>query len=144
MLTNRSIPEAVVIPELAYPDVAAAAAWLCAVFGFQERLRIGAHRIQLTVGPTGAIVVVELTGAADRSADRAHALLVRIADVDQHHARAQAFGATILRLPETHPYGERQYTVTDLGATTGPSPETIADIDPATWGGTLAPRPAQS
>jgi uncharacterized glyoxalase superfamily protein PhnB len=49
-----------VIPLLSYPDVSAAAAWLCHVFGFSERLRIG---IQLSVGQ-GSIVVADLAGRA--------------------------------------------------------------------------------
>ena len=39
MRRNRSIPDAAVIPELGYPDVPAAARWLCDAFGFAERLR---------------------------------------------------------------------------------------------------------
>ena len=58
MLKNRSKPPGTVIPELDYPDVATAAAWLCAAFGFAERLRIANHRFQLTIG-SGSIVVVE-------------------------------------------------------------------------------------
>ena len=40
MRSNRSIPDCQVIPELAYPDVSRASAWLCNAFGFSERLRI--------------------------------------------------------------------------------------------------------
>ncbi len=38
---NRSMPLGVIIPELAYADVRAAAEWLCRTFGLVERLRIG-------------------------------------------------------------------------------------------------------
>ena len=41
MKTNRSMPPAVIIPELSYPDVREAVEWLCRTFGFTERLRIG-------------------------------------------------------------------------------------------------------
>jgi uncharacterized glyoxalase superfamily protein PhnB len=48
MKRNRSVPAATVIPVLTYPDVRAAVDWLCAAFGFAERLRIGEdHRSQL-------------------------------------------------------------------------------------------------
>ncbi len=144
MLSNRSIPEAVVIPELAYREVAAAAAWLCAAFGFEERLRIADHRIQLSVGAQGAVIVVELAAPADLRPDTAHSVLVRIEDVDRHHSGAQAYGATILRHPESHPYGERQYTVADLGGHVWTFSQSIADIDPATWGGILAQGSANS
>ena len=45
----------VVIPELAYRDVGEAVAWLCTAFGFRERLRIGDHRAQLTIGDGGSL-----------------------------------------------------------------------------------------
>ena len=35
MRSNRSIPDATVIPELAYADLIPAARWLCDAFGFQ-------------------------------------------------------------------------------------------------------------
>ncbi len=41
MRTNRSAPLGPVIPELAYPDVGAAVAWLVDALGFVERVRIG-------------------------------------------------------------------------------------------------------
>jgi uncharacterized glyoxalase superfamily protein PhnB len=50
MLSNRSAPPCTVIPVLSYPDVNAAADWLCNAFGFTVRLRIGNHRIQLWAG----------------------------------------------------------------------------------------------
>src|SRR3989475_9687424 len=56
MRTNRSMPSSTVIPVLVYPDAAEAVDWLCGTFGFTERLRIGSHRSQLTVGD-GTIVV---------------------------------------------------------------------------------------
>ncbi len=135
MISNRSIPNVVVIPELAYRNVSEAAAWLCAAFGFRERLRIANHRIQLSVGSSGAVVAIEFESATDQPADRAHAVLVRSEDVDQHHARAKAFGARIIRSPESYPFGERQYTVEDIGGHVWTFSQSIADVDPASWGG---------
>jgi hypothetical protein len=40
LIANRSIPAATVIPVLIYPDVRNAVDWLCAAFGFAERVRI--------------------------------------------------------------------------------------------------------
>lgn len=37
MKSNRSIPNAAVIPVLTYPDVREAVDWLCVAFGFRER-----------------------------------------------------------------------------------------------------------
>lgn len=138
MLVNRSIPGAVVMPELPYRDVAEAVAWLCDAFGLEERLRIGNHRAQLIRGQ-GAVIVIELppAQAAPRREAPTHTVLVRVEDVDRHHQRAVERGARILRPPTNYPYGERQYTAEDLGGHIWTFSETIADVDPATWGGTL-------
>ena len=129
MKPNRSVPAVSVIPELPYRDVREAAAWLCRAFGFRERLQIGDHRAQL-VYEDGAVIVIE--GEAGPS----H-LLVRVADADAHRAQAEAAGATILSEPTDWPYGERQYSVEDLGGHRWTFSESIADVDPAEWGGTL-------
>jgi uncharacterized glyoxalase superfamily protein PhnB len=135
MLANRSIPDSVVMPELAYGDVTEAAAWLCAAFGFQERLRIANHRVQLTFGQ-GAVVVIERRG--DQAAGSS--VLVRVEDIDRHHDRAVQRGARIVRPPADHPFGERQYTAQDPGGHLWTFSQTIADVDPASWGGTLIQR----
>jgi hypothetical protein len=50
--TNRSIPEATVIPVLIYPDVREAVSWLEGAFGLSERVRIGEdHRALADVAP---------------------------------------------------------------------------------------------
>jgi 8-oxo-dGTP pyrophosphatase MutT (NUDIX family) len=63
--------------------------------------------------------------------------MVSVPDVDQHYARAVAAGARIVRPPETHPFGERQYTAADLGGHQWTFSQSVADIDPAAWGGQL-------
>ena len=129
MRTNRSVPEAAVIPELPYADVREAVAWLTRAFGFQERLQIGDHRAQL-VYEGGAVIAVQ--GHAPGST-----LLVRVDDADAHHARAAEAGAKIISEPEDYPYGERQYSALDLGGHRWTFSESIDDVDPASWGGTL-------
>ena len=133
MLVNRSIPGSVVIPELAYRDVAEAAAWLCNAFGFQERLRIADHRVQLTFGQ-GAVIVIERHGEPSAGSS----VLVRVEEIDRHHDRAVRHGARILRPPTDYPFGERQYTAQDPGGHTWTFSQTIADVDPASWGGVLS------
>jgi uncharacterized glyoxalase superfamily protein PhnB len=128
--TNRSIPNAAVIPELAYRDVLEAASWLCRAFGFEERLRIANHRVQLTFGD-GAIVVTQSDDAPPSS------VMVRVADVDAHCAHAREHGVTLLREPASYPYGERQYTVRDPGGHIWTFTQSIADVDPSDWGGVL-------
>ena len=131
MLTNRSMPRCTVIPELGYPDVGEAVEWLCSAFGFTLRLRIANHRAQLNVGE-GAVVVTQ----QHSSKDVAHAVMVRVEDVNRHHERAKQRGARILGAPTDHPYGERQYTVQDPGGHHWTFSQSIADVDPETWGGT--------
>jgi uncharacterized glyoxalase superfamily protein PhnB len=141
VIPNRSIPQSSVIPELAYPDVGEAARWLVEAFGFSVRLRIANHRVQMNVGE-GAIVVVEAPEKRDPSidsrgakADQWHSVMVRVGDVDAHHARAKHCGANIVRPPTDYPFGERQYTVADFAGHTWTFTQSIADVDPASWGG---------
>ncbi|WP_130618546.1 VOC family protein [Dyella amyloliquefaciens] len=137
MIRNRSKPPGVFVPELAYDDIAEAAQWLCRTFGFQERLRIGDHRVQLVYA--GASMVVTERDEALHTADMAHAVMVQVPDVDRHHAQALACGAKIVRPPTDYPYGERQYAVEDIGGHRWVFSQSIADVDPSDWGGTLLP-----
>lgn len=66
-----------------------------------------------------------------------HSVLVGVDDVDTHRARAAAAGARILGPPTDYPYGERQYSAQDLGGHHWRFSQSIADVDPAEWGGTL-------
>jgi len=135
MIRNRSMPPGVFIPELAYRDVPQAAAWLCRVFGFSERLRIGDHRVQLVYGGA-SMVVIEHPSESPVDATT-HATMVHVPDVDRHHEQARACDAKIIVAPTDHPYGERQYAVEDIGGHRWVFSQSIADVDPAKWGGTL-------
>jgi uncharacterized glyoxalase superfamily protein PhnB len=126
---NRSVPTAAVIPELPYSDVRKAAEWLCEAFGFRERLQIGDHRAQL-VYEDGAVIVIQGDAAPSY-------LLVRVEDADSHRAQAEAAGAKILSEPTDWPYGERQYSAEDPGGHIWTFSQSIDDVDPAVWGGTL-------
>jgi len=135
VLANRSMPRSTVIPELAYPDVRAAADWLGRAFGFTVRLGIAGHRIQMNAAG-GALVLIEAGGVAPKGAFAAtHSVLVRVEDVDTHHRHAVSQGATILREPEDYPYGERQYTAEDLVGRRWTFSQSLADVDPVSWGG---------
>lgn len=107
-------------------------------FGFTERLRIGDHRIQLDVGG-GSVVITQVPDVPRGRC--AHSIMVRIADADAHAARAAREGARIINEPRDHPYGERQYSVEDLVGHHWTFSQSIADVDPATWGGTLMVAP---
>jgi len=133
MRMNRSIPACTVIPELGYPDIGKAIDWLGAAFGFTLRLRIANHRAQLNVGD-GAVVLTEL--AEGQRCDSGHSVMVRVENIDQHCARAVEHGAKVVRPPADHPYGERQYAVEDFAGRLWKFSQSIADVDPAAWGGT--------
>jgi uncharacterized glyoxalase superfamily protein PhnB/uncharacterized protein YndB with AHSA1/START domain len=135
---NRSIPDAALIPERSYPDMNAAVAWLCDVLDGRERLRIPDHRVQLTVG-NGAVVVAAWDPASlPPTGGRPPAILmVRVADVDRAFARALALGFASLSEPTDQLYGERQASVRDPAGHAWTLTQTIADVDPASWGGEL-------
>jgi uncharacterized glyoxalase superfamily protein PhnB len=137
MKPNRSVPAATVIPVLVYPDVRAAVAWLCAAFGFVERLRIGEdHRSQLRVGD-GAVIIADVSGdrRAPRPGELSHSVTVRVTDARAHCDQARQHGARVVMEPTDMMYGERQYTAEDLAGHRWTFSETLADVDPQAWGG---------
>ena len=141
-LRNRSIPDATFIPVRSYPDADAAVVWLREVLGARERLRIhderGQSRVQLTIG-TGAMVVAAWDAdAVPATGGRPPAvLMVRVPDVHAAFARALALGATGITPPTDHSFGERQASVRDPAGHAWTLTQTIADVDPASWGGEL-------
>ena len=145
MMANRSSPSATVIPVLAYADVIEASEWLCESFGFKERLRIGHHRVQLVFGD-GAVIVTQRRPSPDGQAEAperpstgeltTHSVHVRVEDAERHRAAAVAHGARIIAELADHPYGERQYSALDIGGHVWTFSQTIADVDPTSWGGT--------
>jgi uncharacterized glyoxalase superfamily protein PhnB len=135
--SNRSIPEATVVPVLIYADVRGAVAWLSAAFGFVERVRIGEdHRAQLSLGD-GAVIVgdVRHDRRPPREGESTHSVLVRVEDARAHCERAREHGAGILMEPRDFEYGERQYTARDPEGHQWTFSETLADVAPEEWGG---------
>ncbi len=148
MIANRSMPLSTVTPVLVYPDLVQAVGWLCDVFGFTERVRIGSHRSQLTIGdgsvvaaarPRGSGTGSSKTSAAPRlrRSDSSHSIMVRVPDVDRHYERARQRGAKILEAPADYPYGERQYSTEDFGGHVWTFSQSVADVAPEEWGGTV-------
>jgi uncharacterized glyoxalase superfamily protein PhnB len=107
---------------LSYADASAALAFLTEAFGFEERFRmempdgsIGHAELSLadevvmlaSEWPAGGVVSpLRLTSV--------HAqVLVQVDDVDAHHARARAAGATIATEPADQDYGARSYRAID-------------------------------
>ena len=136
---NRSIPSATVVPVLTYPDVREAVSWLSDAFGFEERVQIGEdHRSQLKVGD-GAVIVADVRHERQppRPGEVSHSVLVRVDDARAHCERARSYGAEILMEPTDFEYGERQYAAADPMGHLWTFSETLEDVAPEEWGGTL-------
>ena len=125
-----------ITPFIGYEDAAAAIEWLSSAFGFEER------RDQRYTDENGAVTHAELSldGAtvylatptpeyrspkrlreicdeARRSYDNPYVIdghFVEVEDVDSHHARAVAAGATVLSEPEDPGHGYRVYVAEDV------------------------------
>jgi predicted enzyme related to lactoylglutathione lyase len=141
MIANRSAPPGPIVPRLIYADVAKAIDWLRGAFGFTERLRTAPepdgtlHHAQLNVGGGSCI----LTGRPAANPDRfVRTLMVQVENVDAHYERAKQAGARILSPPDSKPFGERQYSAEDLEGHHWAFTQSVADVQPEVWGGTVS------
>ncbi|WPU92045.1 VOC family protein [Mucilaginibacter sabulilitoris] len=135
---NRTMPPCTIIPVLVYANVAETIDWLCNTFGFNERWRVGNHRAQLSFG-NDTIAINEGQMVSEARSDRQlHSLLVRVHDIAAHYDHAKRNGAEIIHAPADFPYGERQYTVKDLGGHMWTFSQSIEDLAPEDWGGVTA------
>ncbi len=109
-------------PMLVYADAPAALAFLTSAFGFAERFRMDMPdgrigHAELALGDEIVMLASEWHEGGVVSPARlpaVHAQLhVRVEDVDAHHARALAAGATIATQPTDQEYGERSYRALD-------------------------------
>ena len=132
MVPNRSSPPATIIPVLGYPDITAASHWLRDAFGFKVRLRIGDHRVQMMFGD-GALILTQIHSREMRQCQSVH---VRVEDAEAVFERAVAKGAKVIAATADYPYGERQFTVDDPDGHRWTFSQSIADVDPASWGAT--------
>jgi uncharacterized glyoxalase superfamily protein PhnB len=107
-----------------------AAEWLVKAFQFTVRLRIANHRIQMRAGE-GCFTIAEGEVVPNHSVT----IQVRVDDALQHCERAREAGAKILTEPIDQMYGERQYNVEDIYGHRWDFTETIADVEPESWGG---------
>jgi uncharacterized glyoxalase superfamily protein PhnB len=122
-----------IVPFIGYEEAAAAIDWLERAFGFAEdraaryeeegtithaELDLGGARIYLSTPRDYASPrrLRETSDLARRAHDNPWVVdghFVEVDDVDAHHERARAAGATILREPEETGYGYRVYTAED-------------------------------
>jgi len=137
-IDNRTMPPCTVIPILAYPNVDEAISWLCGAFGFALRWRMGSHRTQLAY-KEGCVVVTDgfanqptVTGNENNAVT--HSVMMRVNDIDTHFANALLYNPTVLHGPTDFFYGERQYSVKDIGGHIWTFSQSIKDVSPTEWG----------
>ncbi|AEW00148.1 hypothetical protein A4D02_28550 [Niastella koreensis] len=63
-------------------------------------------------------------------------LMIKIQGIDEHYSKCQLAGIIIITPPTDHFYGERQYTIKDIGGHFWTLSETIKDLLPEDWGAT--------
>jgi PhnB protein len=89
MLTNRSAPQARVVPILTVANVRAAVTWCTRVFGFVERVQTpGGKHVQLGLPGGGELLVGEVRPRPRPSDDLWTAILLRVEDAEATLARA--------------------------------------------------------
>jgi PhnB protein len=143
MLTNRSAPNARIVPVLTVADVRAAVAWYANVFGIVEHVQIGeGHRAQLGLAAGAELIVAEVRpGRRLPREGRSHQVMLKVEDAAAVVARATAHGATVVDELRDYEYGERQATIDDVFGHQWVLTQTLVDTPPEQWGGkTVTPR----
>ena len=117
---------ATMIPAIRYRDAAAAIDWLCEALGFERHLLVPGEggaidHAQLVFG-NGMVMLGSARDdefgqlqqpLAEPGGPVSQSLYIIVPDVDAHHARAVAAGATIVMEPEDQHYGGRLYACRD-------------------------------
>ena len=126
MTTLAKDTTATIIPGLRYRDAPTAIEWLCEAFGFEKHLVVPGENgtidhAQLVFG-NGMIMLGsardDAFGQLQKPLDAQDAPVSKsayiiVTDVDAHHARAVAAGATVVMEPEDQHYGGRLYSCRD-------------------------------
>jgi len=141
------------VPVLVYDDVGKAIEWLCDALEFVERFRYGAedhpNGALLAVGDGSVLLSSSRVGQSPDWEDRAvlrapgseqvsHSICVHVEDVDRLYQRVKLRNAHTFCAPKTHPFGERQFTVKDLGGHRWTFTQSVADVAVEDWGGRMA------
>lgn len=109
-----------IFPALKYKDGPAAVDWLSRVLGFEQQMVVPgpdntiAHA-ELRLGP-GCIMLGSLRQADKDNPWAAEpiGIYVYVEDVQEHHDRAKAAGADVVRPLQVTEYGSWEYSVRDL------------------------------
>jgi len=111
-----------IVPYILYADAPAAIDFLCEAFGFEERFRLPMPDGRVGHAELGLGGDVLMLATAYPEMGLASPLDLPavpcqvhcyVDDVDAHHARARAAGATVLGEPEDQFYGDRVYRALD-------------------------------
>jgi uncharacterized glyoxalase superfamily protein PhnB len=143
-MQNRSVPANVILPHLAYSDVAASIAWLKDVFGFQEHYRYGdpaqPQGAQMHLGDAWIMVTLarEGRGSPAQLGAWTQSLTVFVDDVEAHLAHSRQKGAKIVEDLNRTIYGELQYGVEDLEGHHWLFSRHTSDVAPEEWGAVVA------
>lgn len=103
--------------------------WLCTVFGFTVRLKVGegndVHHSELMWGDDALIMVSAPKGrdwaaSPNKSGFNSQAICLYVDDVEAHFLRASRGGAEIVSVPKSNDYGpgyweDRSYEAVDCG-----------------------------
>jgi len=128
-----------------YRDPRAAMAFLQAAFGFEPSMLVSDAdgrlvHAEMRFGDGYIVVDSEwadhVSSPASVGGRNTQSVYVRLQqDLDVHCEKARAAGAVILEEPADHFYGERQYNARDFNGHHWDFTQTIADIEPESWGG---------
>jgi uncharacterized glyoxalase superfamily protein PhnB len=139
VIDNRSVPTNVLLPHIAYRDLAGAVAWLKSAFGFEEYYRYGSPGTPDGVMIRRGCAYIMLKAVRAGSLPPQTSLVtIFVDDVDAHYAKAKSAGAKIIEDLNETCYGERQYGVEDLEGHRWLFSQHVRDTDPAEWGAVVA------
>ena len=130
-----------VMPSLRYENVERALAWLNQAFGFVEHIRwTDDNGVVLHAEMRVKDAFVELSAVAEgyktpkQLGAASGAIVMFVDDVDGHHDRALAAGATVLAKPEDKPWGLRQYRAEDIDGHHWEFSQFLKDVPYEEWG----------
>jgi uncharacterized glyoxalase superfamily protein PhnB len=145
-MKNRSVPTDIILPHLAYQDVAAAIAWLTLVFGFTEHYHYGSpdeiSGAQMHLGEAWIMLHSARPGSKSplEAGCSTQSLTVFVEDVGGHFQRTKAAGAKLVEYLHETEYGERQYAAEDLDGHHWLFSQHARDLSPDEWGATIVNR----
>jgi uncharacterized glyoxalase superfamily protein PhnB len=146
---------ALIYPHIRYDEPDEAIDWLIRVFGFRERVRMprsgGGVIVAKLEGPGGGLMMV--AGRDEEFVDwlrervpevreqdarpwpnLTHSTTALVPDVDAHHDRARARGATVIMPPTDHPWGLRSYAALDREGHQWEFAHVQRLLEPEAWG----------